>query len=118
MIKVSTATLIEEEFNLLFARAVQNEILHTPSTRVGILDGVTRGAIIEQALEHRMEVHEGEYTLDRLMDADEVFITNTTTEVMPVSEIDGKTFKIGPMARRLREMYQTLINTEEDDYAS
>ena len=99
--------------NLFFTRG---EVLHTPSPRVGILDGITRGVVIDQARQRGIEVHEGEYTLDMLMEADEVFLTNTTTEVMPVRQVDDRTFRIGPLARRLREAYQVAVRTEEEKW--
>jgi branched-chain amino acid aminotransferase len=95
---------------------VKDGVLHTPSLRVGILDGITRGLIIEQGRERGVEVHEGEYTLERLLEADEVFITNTTTEVMPVRGVNEKTFRVGNMAKRLREAYQVLVRTEEEEW--
>lgn len=93
--------------NIFFAR---DGILHTPSARVGILDGITRGTIIVLAQERDIQVNEGEYTLEGLMEAEEVFITNTTMEVMPVRAVDDRIFRPGPLAKRLREAYQLLIN--------
>ncbi len=99
--------------NLFFAR---DNVLHTPSTRVGILDGITRGVIIHQARQMGVEVHEGEYALERLLEADEVFLTNTTTEVMPVRSVEGSGFRIGPLSRRLREAYHEAVRTEEGQW--
>ena len=99
--------------NLFF---VKDEVLHTPSTRVGILDGITRGMIIHQARQLGVEVHEGEYALERLLEAREVFLTNTTTEVMPVRQVEDRTFRIGPLALRLREAYQEAVRTEDENW--
>ncbi|KKL89699.1 hypothetical protein LCGC14_1912090 [marine sediment metagenome] len=93
--------------NIFFAR---DGVLYTPSTRVGILDGITRETIIAQAHKMNIQVREGEYTLESLMEAEEVFITNTTMEVMPVRAVDDRTFRPGPLAKMLREAYQALIN--------
>jgi len=93
--------------NIFFAR---DGVLYTPSTRVGILDGITRETIIAQAHKMNIQVREGEYTLESLMEAEEVFITNTTMEVMPVRAVDDRTFRPGPLAKMLRDAYQALIN--------
>ena len=99
--------------NLFFA---SRDVLHTPSTSVGILDGITRGLIIELARKLGVEVQEGEYALDRLLEAREVFLTNTTTEVMPVRQVDDSTFRIGPLARRLRDAYHEAVHAEEEQW--
>ncbi len=92
--------------NIFFAR---DGVLYTPSTGVGILDGITRGTVIKLAQERDIQVQEGKFALESLMEADEVFITNTTMEVMPVRAVDDRTFRPGPLAKRLREAYQALI---------
>lgn len=66
---------------------VKNEVLCTPSIECGILDGITRAIIIDLAIKNGIRVKEGEFTCDDLFSASEVFITNTTMEVMPVSVI-------------------------------
>ncbi len=98
--------------NLFFEH---EDILYTPSTSVGILDGITRGIIIDKARQLGVEVRQGEYKLERLLEAREVFLTNTTTEVMPVRSVEDSRFRIGPLARRLREAYQEVVRAEEDE---
>ncbi len=93
--------------NIFFAR---DGVLYTPSAGVGILEGITCGTVIKLAQELDIQVHEGKFALESLMEAEEVFITNTTMEVMPVRAVDDRTFRPGPQAKRLREAYQTLIN--------
>ena len=61
-----------------------------------------------------MEVREGEFTPADLFEADEVFLTNSTTEVMPVSSIDGHGYAVGPVARELRQAYKLLVAREAD----
>ncbi len=76
--------------NVFFARHGR---LHTPSVACGILEGVTRGVVIQLAAESGIAVEEGAFPPAALLEADECFITNTSMEIMPVSEVDGK--KIG-----------------------
>ncbi len=79
----------------------------TPSAATGLLEGVTRSTIIrlcEQELDLRVIC--GEYRLQDLLFSDEVFITSTSLEVMPVVRVDDFTInqgRVGPIARRLRQ---------------
>jgi branched-subunit amino acid aminotransferase/4-amino-4-deoxychorismate lyase len=49
------------------------------------------------------ETIEGVFPLERLLDADEVFICASVREVMPVAEVDGKAFPLGLAARELQQ---------------
>ena len=67
---------------------LKGKALCTPAVGIGILDGITRKIIIGIASDLGVEVREGYYKRDDMYCADEVFISNTTMEVMPVSEVD------------------------------
>lgn len=67
--------------------------LRTPALEAGVLDSITRRVIVE-----RIEVEEGEFPLDDLLNASEAFLASTTREVQPVEKIDGKTFGCAPGA--------------------
>jgi len=69
---------------------VKNKVLCTPAVGVGILDGITRRLILDTARELGIHVREGRFNPDDIYSADEVFISNTTMEVMPVSRVDDK----------------------------
>jgi 4-amino-4-deoxychorismate lyase len=76
--------------------------LFTPSLELGILAGVTRAAVLEAAPRAGFEVHEGEYTLSRLLDAEEVFTTSSVREVMPAVRVDDCSFERGAAAQALQ----------------
>lgn len=87
--------------------------LCTPPLEAGILDGVTRSEALTIAQKHlayrAVEVLRGQ---DALEEAEEVFVTSTSYEVMPVTTIDGKpvgTGRPGPVSlgilRKFRELY-------------
>jgi len=67
---------------------VKDKVLCTPATGVGILDGITRRIILDAAAELGIRVKEGRFRPEDVYSADEVFISNTTMEVMPVAEVD------------------------------
>ena len=82
------------------------DVLYTPALELGILEGVTRGALIELAagLGHAVEV--GVYPLAAVAEADEVFTSSAVREVMPVVEVDQAEIgdgRPGPVARALQQ---------------
>lgn len=91
--------------NLFF---VTNGRLRTPSLTCGILDGITRRIILSLAQEEGIQVEEGSYALDQLVQSDECFLTNTTMEVMPVTSLNRRplgTGKPGLLTRRLHRLF-------------
>ncbi len=76
--------------------------LLTPSLALPILAGVTRAALVELAPGLGYEVEEGAFALDRLLAADEVFLSSSVREVMPVVAVDGTTKESGPAAAALQ----------------
>lgn len=91
---------------------VKHETLHTPSIDSGILDGITRQAVIELARGRGLTVHER--TMDRhdVYTADECFLTGTAAEVIPVVECDGRPIgpgRPGPITQDLRKRFHELV---------
>jgi 4-amino-4-deoxychorismate lyase len=81
------------------------ETLFTPSLDLGILAGVTRGAVLELAGQAGYEVDEGAFPLARLVEADEVFTSSSVRELLPVVGVDGRPIaegRPGPAARDLQ----------------
>jgi branched-chain amino acid aminotransferase len=101
--------------NLFFYR---NDALCTPSVSCGILDGVTRGLIIELAGREGLKVKEGKFMKKDIYEAREVFITNTTMEVMPVSKLDDRIYPAGKIAKLLRKLYRQEVNAYVADIKS
>ncbi|HEX7119238.1 MAG TPA: D-amino acid aminotransferase [Longimicrobiales bacterium] len=74
-----------------------------------ILPGITRDRILALAEKSGIPVREGPIFADRLFDADELFLSGTTTEVMPVTRVDGRPIgdgTPGPVTLRLQEAYR------------
>jgi len=89
--------------------------LHTPPLDAGILEGITRDAVIELARGAGIAVHER--TMDRhdVYTADECFLTGTAAEVIPVVECDGRAIgsgKPGPITRDLLQRFHRLVREE------
>ncbi len=95
--------------NIFFSRS---GILYTPSLETGILEGVTRGLVLELAKNENFQIRETLIRPEELQAADECFITNTTVEVMPVTSIDNRALgngKPGPVTAALRKAYQNEV---------
>lgn len=74
-----------------------------------ILGGITRKLIIDRAPELGIRVAEEPVKLAELDRVEELFLSGTTTEVMPISKVDNKLIgdgKPGPVTRRLQEAFQ------------
>jgi 4-amino-4-deoxychorismate lyase len=82
--------------------------LFTPSLELGILAGVTRAAALEAAPRAGFDVREGEYTLAELLVAEEVFTTSSVREVMPVVNVDDRSFDRGRAAEALQAQLRLM----------
>ncbi len=90
---------------------VKDKVIFTPSVEVGILDGITRRIIIDIASEIGIKVKEGRFRPDEIYKADEVFISNTTMEVMPVKEFDDAKFNVsaGIITKAIHKTYRAKV---------
>jgi branched-chain amino acid aminotransferase len=93
--------------NIFFCK---DGVVCTPSPDCGILDGITRGIVLDLARREDLGVKEGKFTKEDIYSADEVFITNTTTEVMPVSKVGSRKYAVGDIAKLLRKLYRSEVN--------
>lgn len=81
----------------------------------GILDGVTRRFVIECARLGKIPVEERPLTRHDLFNAEEAFLTNTSWEILPIREVDGR--KIGstlsgPLTRKLKLLFRKGVQKE------
>ena len=90
---------------------VKDKVLCTPSVEAGILDGITRRIIIDIANEMGIKVKEGRFRPDDIYEADEVFISNTTMEVMPVKKFDDAKFSVstGGITKAIHKAYRAIV---------
>ncbi|MSR77824.1 MAG: hypothetical protein EXS63_06340 [Candidatus Omnitrophica bacterium] len=82
----------------------------------GILNGVTRGVVIECAFRNRLEVVETLLTRHDIYNADEAFLTNTSWEILPAAQLDGRTIgeKIpGPVTLKLQKTFKQIVRKEQ-----
>lgn len=90
---------------------VRHKQLLTPPIDAGILEGVTREAVIEAARAAGLKVREIALTRHDVYVADEVFLTGTAAEVIPVVKIDNRAIgngEPGPVTRDLMKRFHAM----------
>ena len=84
----------------------------TPPLDAGILRGITREVVLELAREAGMAIREATVSPEALRQADEIFITSSTREVMPACLLDGRPIgsgRPGPVTLRLLETFRAAV---------
>jgi len=98
--------------NIFFVR---KGILYTPHEDTGLLPGVTRGFIMDLSRQLELKLYEGFFKMEELYEADEVFITNSIQEIVPVHQINGVEIPTtGLITQRLMNAYR-LATQEQGD---
>lgn len=94
---------------------VRSGKLETPPVSAGALVGITRQVVIELAAKRNIEVRESNLTRYDLITADEVFLTGTAAEIVPVANIDGRIIgsgQPGALTLKLTEDFRKLTCSE------
>ncbi|MFI5304640.1 MAG: D-amino-acid transaminase [Nitrospiria bacterium] len=83
--------------------------LCTPPLNQNILPGVTRDVILKLARDLKISILEKNILVSEIYEADEVFLSGTTVEIVPVVKIDGRAIgegSPGPLTQRLMKEFQ------------
>ena len=67
---------------------VKHGVLKTPAVNNLVLEGITRRVVLEIARDHKIPVEEGSLMPEDILTADEVFITNSGIDIVPVIRVD------------------------------
>lgn len=89
--------------------------LYTPPLSAGALRGITRNTVLECAASVGIRVAEPNMTRYDVYIADEMFLTGTAAEIIPVVQVDGReigTGKPGPITARLTELFHQRTETD------
>jgi len=85
----------------------------TPPTYDGALAGVTRATVLEIAPRERIKLHEASLSVERVLGADEVFLTGSGVGVLGIASLDGHRYTVtGPLTERLRAGYERTLDAE------
>ncbi|MEN8115317.1 MAG: aminotransferase class IV, partial [Actinomycetota bacterium] len=99
---------------------IRNGVVTTPPVSAGVLEGLTREAMITLLRDDGYEVIEGDVIRTDLYYADEMFFTGTAAEVTPIREVDDRTVgdgKPGPVTKRAQELFMDLVTGENERHS-
>lgn len=94
--------------------AVINGVLTTPPKSPLLLPGITRDLVLELATSHGLPCQEKDINLDDLRQADEIWLTSSTKEILSVTQLDGQPVadgKPGPLYQKVLALYQDYKQT-------
>jgi len=91
--------------NIFFIR---DKKVYTPAVENGLLPGIVRDKVIALLKKHALPVAEGDYTRENLLAADEIFITNSLMEIMPVKQLEQQKFPVSEdsFTNHLKNLYK------------
>ena len=95
--------------------AVHGESVSTPPLSAGCLPGVTRALLLQEIHVPNLAVSEKTLLCSDLESADEIFITSTTRDLMPVASVEGLTIRPG---RRVRDRLQQAFSAYTTAYVA
>lgn len=93
--------------------AVEKGVILAPPKDQYMLPGITYDLVLELAEANGIPVEIGKFSEARVRAADELWLTSSTKEIMPIIELDGKkigTGQSGPLFRRMYQLYQDYKN--------
>jgi len=105
-----TGSVLEGSLTNVFI--VKNNGLITPPISEGVLPGVTRSIVLHLAEANGIEATERPFDIEEMKKSDEIFLTGSTTEILPVSEIVDVVKKSpvpGPTTKKIIDQYKALL---------
>jgi branched-chain amino acid aminotransferase len=95
--------------------ALHKGVLLTPPANAGALKGITRDAVLEIAAELEIPVREVNMTRYDVWTCDELFLTGTAAEVVPIVEVDARTIgdgNPGELTLRFLEVFKRIVREQ------
>jgi D-alanine transaminase len=93
---------------------VVGNTVYTPPKNNHVLPGITRDLVVEILVKNKIKLKEAAVELEQLLKADEVWITSSTWEIVPVIELNDKSVGkgcTGPMWGKVNQLYQDYKNS-------
>ncbi|WP_086982964.1 aminodeoxychorismate lyase [Vibrio aphrogenes] len=82
---------------------IRQQRIFTPELKQSGVAGIQRQRVLQYAQQHSYPVEVGQFVLNDILTADEIFITNALHGVVPIVRINKTTFNVGPMTRMIQE---------------
>mgnify|MGYP003966371541 CR=1 FL=1 len=99
---------------------VRDGQLLTPSLASSALEGITRDAIIKIAKDLDIDFIERDIARSELIISDEIFLTGTAAEIIPIISMDSKKIgngKPGDITKKMMQEYTDIVMNKNNDYA-
>ncbi|MHC4265073.1 MAG: aminotransferase class IV [Planctomycetota bacterium] len=94
---------------------VKDSTLFTPRTETPILPGIARKTTLQIAAEQSVKLQEKSLSIDDVLEAEEIFLTNTIMQILPVYAVENHAVgngKMGPVTKKLMKYYEEFVKKE------
>lgn len=95
---------------------VKDNILMTPSLDSGILQGITRGVVLEIAKKLKLKIKVNKILPKEIFKADEIFLSNSVKEIVPVVQVNKRRIasgQTGKVTKSIQKLYEALVAKEK-----
>jgi len=94
---------------------VKDSVLYTPPIKTPVLAGIARKTVCQIALKSSIQLVEKSLTIEDILAADEMFLTNVIMQVLPITRVERHEVgggQVGPMAKRLQQDFKEFVENE------
>lgn len=94
---------------------VKDGVICTPSVETPVLAGIARKSLCRLALDNSVELIEGFLSIDDLLAADEIFLSNVIMQVLPVTNVEAHQVgdgKVGVVTKKMAELFKDKVEKE------
>jgi len=94
---------------------VKDSVLYTPPINTPVLPGVARKIVCLLARQNSIKLTEKDLSIDDLLGADEIFLTNVIMQVMPITKVEKHTVgdgRVGDVTKKLQTSFDQLVKSE------
>ena len=94
---------------------VKDSVLYTPPINTPVLPGVARKTVCLLARQNSIKLTEKDLSIDDLLGADEIFLTNVIMQVMPITKVEKHTVgdgRVGDVTKKLQTCFEQLVKSE------
>ena len=94
---------------------VKDSVLYTPPITTPVLPGVARKTVCQLALQNSIKLTEKDLSIDDVLSADEIFLTNVIMQVMPIIKVEKHTVgdgQVGPVTKKLHTFFDQFVKSE------
>ncbi len=94
---------------------VKDSVIYTPPIETPVLAGIARKTVCQIALKNSIKLLEKDLSIDDVLGADEIFLTNVIMQIMPVTAVEKHTVgdgKVGTMTKRLQISFNEVVESQ------